>query len=374
MKIALVYDWLTTPHGGAEHVLRALHELFPTAPLYTSLYDEKKVTWARQWQVKTTFLQKIPFAKKYFRAFGPLMPLAFETLNLSEFDTIISVTSSFAKSVITQPHQRHICYLLTPNRHLYSHRAEYEQKATGPLGYCIKKILNYLYYQDQVAAQRPDVIIPISHLVAERTQRYYKRPTAPVIYPPVTLHHYPISTTKGKKYYLVVSRIVPYKQIDLTIKACQKLGRSLIIVGSGPESATLKKLASTAPSTIQFLENVSETTLDELYEKTHGLLMPGLEDFGITALEAVNRGVPVILHQASGAAEIIRDGKEGIYLKKSTLAELIKAMHTLEMTAWQPDIMAQHVTKYSTEHFQKEFEKAISSTQNYGKKERFYEQ
>ncbi|HEX7017656.1 MAG TPA: glycosyltransferase [Patescibacteria group bacterium] len=365
-KVALVYDWATTPYGGAEQVLTSLHHIFPDAPLFTSIYCQKKAQWAKIFNVKTSFLQHFPLAKRYFRAYGLLMPLAFETLDLTKYDVIISITSSFAKSVITQPHQLHVCYLLTPNRHLYSHRFEYEKKTPLPLNHLLTQVLSYLKYHDQVAAQRPDVIIPISQLIANRTKEYYRRTSNPIIYPPVDT---PLSNQasdrrhQAQKYYLVISRLVPYKRIDLALKACQKLGRRLVIVGTGQELKRLKKLAQSSlhQSTVEFLENVSDRQLARLYLRAQALLMPGLEDFGITALEAVAHGVPVIVHRGSGAAEIIRHGREGIHLPKSSLAELVKAMHTLEMTAWDPVIMSRHVKKYSNEHFQKEFRTTISS-------------
>lgn len=357
MKVALVYDWLTTSHGGAEHVLRALHELFPDAPLYTSLYDQESVPWARDWDIRPSFLQHIPFAKKHFRFFGLLMPLAFESFDFSEYDVVISVTSSFAKSSITQPWQHHLCYLLTPNRHLYSHEQAYQRQIPFPFRSIWKLVLKYLQSQDQVAAARPDLIVPISHLVAQRTHRYYHRITAPVIYPPVPIHPQPLQRHSPDGYYLVVSRLVAYKQIDLAIQACQQLGRKLVIVGSGPELRRLRRLAdhSFSQAHVEFVPKASRAKLESLFAEARGLLMPGLEDFGITAVEAVSRGVPVILHQDSGAAELLRPLKEAVFLPKSTLAELIKAMHTLEVTTWDPVIMNKQVAKYSKEHFQEKF-------------------
>ena len=190
-RIALVYDRVNTPYGGAEKVLLALHQAFPQAPLFTSVFHPRAV-WAKIFKIKTSFLQKVPFANQLHRFFVPLMPLAFESLDLSMYDIIISVTSAEAKGIITRPNQLHVCYMLTPTRYLYSHRAHYEQThwpfKIPLLNFFSRKLFDYLTWWDQVAAQRPDVIIPISGLVKKRIEKYYQRAVSDVIYPPVDLN------------------------------------------------------------------------------------------------------------------------------------------------------------------------------------------
>ncbi len=358
-KIALVYDRVNTPHGGAEKVLLALHQAFPEAPLYTSVYDADQARWASVFDVRSSFLQHLPFANKMHRWLAPLMPLAFESFNFDEFDLVISITSAEAKGIITKPHQLHVCYLLTPTRYLYSHRPEYiDSLPKFPL---LKEVatdlLNYLTWWDQVAATRPDSYIPISHLVGDRCQQYYHRQPETVIYPPVEVESQSqteLSSEFGldeNAYYLVVSRLVPYKRIDLAIQACSQLKRKLVIVGDGPELPVLKKLASNSNNLITFLGNQSQINVAALLHHSTGLLMPGLEDFGITALEALAAGKPAVIHSESGVAELIKDGKTGIHLKKDTIEDLKQAILRLEATPFDSQHLVQSVRKYATTTF-----------------------
>ena len=195
-KIALVYDHVNTPYGGAEKVLLALNKAFPNAPLFTSVYHPR-AKWAKVFKIKTSFLQKIPFANSLHRFFAPLMPLAFESLNFSEYDIIISVTSATAKGIITKPNQIHICYMLTPTRYLHSHRTHYE-KTHWPfkipiISFISRKIFDYLAWWDQIASNRPDLIIPISNLVKKRVKKYYHSLSHDVIYPPINLSKHKIT-------------------------------------------------------------------------------------------------------------------------------------------------------------------------------------
>jgi glycosyltransferase involved in cell wall biosynthesis len=352
-RIALVYDRVNTPHGGAEKVLLAVHQAFPDAPLYTAVYDASQAKWASVFEIRPSFLQKFPFATKLHRWLAPLMPLAFESFNLDEFEVVISITSAEAKGVITKPHQLHICYLLTPTRYLYSHRREYLSSLPGfPL---LKEVasewLDYLTWWDQVAAERPDKYIPISKLVGQRCQEYYRREPEPVIYPPVEHDSLKMNAPKVEPYYLVISRLVPYKRIDLAIQACIELKRKLIIVGDGPERARLEKLASRAGDLILFLGNQPQTQVSSLLQQTQGLLMPGLEDFGITALEAIAVGRPAVVYHQSGVAEIITDGKTGIHLNKLTVDGLVEAMKELEAKSFDSQHLVQSVRKYATTTF-----------------------
>jgi glycosyltransferase involved in cell wall biosynthesis len=365
-RVALVYDRVNTPHGGAEKVLLALHQAFPQAPLYTSVYDQDQAQWANVFELRSSFLQNFPFANKLHRWLAPLMPLAFESFNLDEFDIIISVTSAEAKGVLTKPHQLHVCYLLTPTRYLYSHRQDYLE--TLPKIPFVKEIaidlLNYLAWWDQSAARRPDIYLPISKLVGQRCREFYHQEPQPVIYPPVEV--LPVTKTDQAKtfeeqscelgieadqYYVVVSRLVPYKRIDLAIRACTELKRKLVIVGEGPELSKLKEKANDSNNLITFLGNQSQTKVNALLHHCRGLLMPGLEDFGITALEAVAVGKPAVIHYQSGVAELIKDKKTGIHLKKLTVEAMKEALVELEATQFDSQHLIQSVRKYATTTF-----------------------
>lgn len=365
-KIALVYDRVNTPYGGAENVLLALHQLYPEAPLFTSVYDPQQAPWANVFNVKTTFLQKIPGAKSHHRWLAPLMPLAFESLDLSEYDVILSVTSAEAKGVITRADQLHICYLLTPPRYLYSHKHSTVNSRfltkIWPIRWFVQKLLQYLKWWDQVAIHRPDSIIPISQRVAKRVNKYYGIQLKKVIYPPVEV----AQTTKNEKrktknYFLIVSRLVYYKRIDLAITACLKLNQTLIIVGSGPELSHLKEIIPLKKKDlIIFEQNVTPKKLHTLYNECRAVLMPGIEDFGIVGLEANAHGKPALVNAKSGVAELILHKKHGLHIEKTTVKSLVGMLQTFEKIQFNPQLLIQNSLQYDTNIFMKKYEQSIS--------------
>lgn len=370
-RIALVYDRVNTPYGGAENVLLALHQTFPDAPLFTAVYDAHRAQWARVFRVIPSFVQKIPFAQKFHRLFVGLMPLAFESFELDEYDVIISITSAEAKGVLTKPHQLHLCYLLTPTRYLWSHTEEYAKHwLTGGIR---QIIFRYLQWWDQAAAARPDLIIPISHLVAARCQQYYQRETLPVIYPPVETGRFEkervathLPFTPPKEFDLIVARLVPYKRIDLAIEACARLGRNLVIIGEGPDLFRLQNLAKKALSQakkggeILFHPSVQPQQCSAYYLQCRSFLAPAEEDFGITALEAQAAGKPVVIYQKSGAAELIEDGITGVYFAEHSVESLQKALQKCDAIQWQKDRIQRQVSAYDTAQFQRRFVREIA--------------
>lgn len=371
MKIALVYDRVNTEYGGAEHVLLALHQAFPQAPLYTAVFDQQANRWAHVFKVKTSWVQHIPFAGKIHRLLAPFMPLAFEMLDLSEYDVVMSVSSAESKGVITLPHQRHICYLLSPPRYLYHQRAELVQAAwwsripgiaqLGRLG------LDYLTWWDKVATSRPDRVIALSEVVATRFKSIYQTMVDQVIYPPVITHQskpqltQPILkqfTTKYPSYLLMVARLVPYKRIDLAIGAAKLLDLPLIIVGAGPEK---NRLRAQLNDTMLQLDSVSDQELAWLYTHTQVVLVPGIEDFGLTALEANVYGKPAIVHQQAGAAEVITDGIHGLHLTSQTSAALAEAIKRCQLLSFDQFELRQNAKKYDTSIFVKRFQQLIEA-------------
>ena len=245
-KVALVYDRVNT-FGGAERVLIALKKVFPDADIFTSVSSVKHAQWAADWNVKTSFLQYIPLFRTHHQLLGMLMPIAFESFDFSDYSLVISVTSEAAKGIITKPSTLHVCYLLTPTRYLWSHAKEYEKdyykgikKFLLPLH---RIVLSGLRRWDRVASMRPDIIVPISHVVKERCEKYYARTCETVVYPPVGTELFKKENqlaTKGAQY-LCVGRLVPYKRIDLVIQACLDTGRELKIIGMGPDMKRLKQ-------------------------------------------------------------------------------------------------------------------------------------
>ncbi len=370
-RIALVYDRVNTSFGGAENVLTALHQIFPDAPLFTAVYDPQKAQWANPFRVFTSFVQHFPAAQQYHRQYVGLMPLAFESFNFENYDIIISITSAEAKGVLTKPDQLHICYLLTPSRYLWSHPEDYRQSWLVEM---IKSpTFRYLRWWDTAAAQRPDIIIPISKRVAERCQNYYHRATEPVIYPPIDLagevniseslpQELLQNSFKAGEYYLVVSRLVPYKRIDLVLKACAMLHRSVVIVGDGPEFSHLSRLAQSlrCQAKIQFIRAVQSTELGAYYKNCRAFLAPGEEDFGIAALEAHLFGKPAVIHARSGAVEISPDGISSTHLHTPSVSALAEAISLTDQRHWNKQTIQQQVAHYQTHLFQKQFRDQVS--------------
>jgi len=331
MKVALVYDRINK-FGGAERVLGVLHEMWPEAPVFTSVYVPAGAPWANGWDIRTSWLQNIPGAKNNHESFGWLMPLLFESLDLSGFDVIISLTSEAAKGVITHSGQLHVCYLLTPTRYLWSHGADYLGQLPRIVRPLAMAVQSGLRVWDYMAGQRPDYIFSISKLVQKRCLKHYRRESE-VVYPPVMLEGEGKEGTEGseggRQYYLVVSRLVPYKRIDLAIGACNRLKENLVVVGSGTDEARLKAMAG---PTVKFAGNLTDGELVEYYRGAKALLMPQEEDFGLTAVEALNCGTPVISYRNSGAAEVIDDGRTGILFGQQTVESLVGAINKFKTT------------------------------------------
>jgi len=356
-KVAIVYDRVNK-WGGAERVLLALHEIFPDAPLYTSVYDSKKASWAKVFPaVKTSFLQKIPLVKSLHELFGWLMPVAFESFNFDKFDLVISVTSEAAKGIKTKPDTLHICYCLTPTRYLWSLNDYYFKNP--PVYFKIfpffrvisKPFVGYLKTWEVKAAKRPDKMIAISTEVKKRIKKYYKRDSE-MIFPPVEFKS-PRSKTLGKRgHYLVVNRLVPYKKVDLAVSAFNQLGLPLIVVGTGSERVRLKR---SAKENIKFVGEVSETKLAKYYQNAKALIMPQEEDFGIVAVEAQSYGVPVIAYKKGGSLDTVIDGKTGILFDKQNPKTLIRAVRKFEKMKFDKKRLTENARKFSKARFKKEF-------------------
>lgn len=371
-KIALIYDRVTVTHGGAEQVLLALQTIYPQATLFTSVYDAKKAGWAKKFKVITSFIQRIPYANRMHRSLALLMPFAFESLDLSDYDIIISVTSAEAKGVITKREQLHFCYLLSPPRYLYHYQAAYLQKSPFLRLPIIKQFaqasLGYLRAWDQQAIFRPDKVVPIAAIVKKRAKTNY--PTISlekVIYPPINtdLLSYRKPNPKSGNFYLLVARLVPYKHVDAAILACQQLGSKLVIVGDGPDYGYLRNIAR---RDVIFRRTLSNQELATLYATCRAVLSPGLDDFGISALEANLFGKAVIINQLAGAAEIIVHGKHGLHMPyqegdaPETIAQnLVSSMQTLSKLRVTPKQLEQNARKYGTNKFARTFDQAVQA-------------
>ncbi len=348
MKIALVHDYLTQ-YGGGERVLQALCEMFPDAPIYTLVYDEKatgRVFAGRE--IRTSFLQSLPFTKRYHRMFPLLMPIAIEQFDFSEFDVVLSISASFAKGIITKPQTRHINYCLTPTRFLWddSHRYIKESYSWWPVRKLLPFLVSYLRVWDKEASYRVDEYIGISEFVRRRIKKYYERESE-LIYPPVDVSKYSISKGLGD-YFLMVGRLVSYKKFDLAIKAFSAMELPLKIVGDGPER---KKLEAMAGKNIEFLGLVSDFKMPELYAHAHAVIFPQEEDFGLVPLEAMASGRPVIAYRAGGALETIKEGVTGIFFDQQTEIDLSLAVGKFQQTIFDPHKIREHAMKFDINIF-----------------------
>jgi len=360
MKVAIVYDRVNK-WGGAERVLLALHELFPDAPLYTSLYNSQKASWAKVFpEVRTSFLQKMSFLRNKHELLAPIMPLAFEVVDFSGFDLVISVTSEAAKGIITRPPTKHICYCLTPTRYLWSHYNQYFKKSF--IKSIAKPVVSYLRTWDKIAAQGPDKMIAISNCVKDRVKKYYGRESE-VVYPPVGLIRPRPAILQGealrkvkKRYFLIVSRLVPYKRVDLAVEAFNKLGYPLVIIGTGSQESKLK---AKSEKNIKFVGFASDEKLVGYYEEAKALIIPQEEDFGIVAVEAQAFGCPVIAYNKGGVRETVINGVTGIFFKEQTVDNLVTAVKRFGRIKFNTDDLVTNAKRFSKSEFKKSFLKII---------------
>lgn len=347
MKVALVYDRVNK-WGGAERVLLALHKIWPDAPLYTAVYDKKRAPWSDVFDVRPSFLKSLPHEYLPW-----ITPIAFESFNLDGYDLVISVTSAEAKSVITKPTTTHVCYCLTPTRYLWSSKDTYEQ-SSGLLGVGLRLLSPTLRRWDEIASSRPDHYIAISNRVKDRIQTYYHRDSN-VIYPPVMIRTYP----QGEgDYFLVVSRLVPYKRIDVIIDAFNEIGLPLVIIGDGREKHALKQRAR---GNITFIDHyLTDEELAFYYGNCRALIHAADEDFGIVAVEALAAGKPVITNRNSGVAEII-DEHTGLFFDVQTKHAIISALTLFEKRKFDPRVAKQRAELFSEKKFVSEFKHTIET-------------
>ncbi|SRR5258708_353011 len=351
MKVAIVYDRVNK-WGGAERVLLALHKIFPEAPLYTSLYSTN-AGWAKVFpRIRSSSLNKIKFLRNKHEYLAPLMPLVFESFDFSEFDLIISVTSEFAKGIITGPKTKHICYCLTPTRYLWSGYEDYFTSSV--IKFISGPVVWYLRYWDKIAARRPDKIIAISTEVKNRIKKYYDRDSR-IIFPGIDIAKY--KNNKNGEFYLVVSRLVPYKKVNLPVKAFNELGLPLVIVGDGSEKKYLQKIAK---NNIKFPGFVPEAKLKNYYSKAIALIMPQIEDFGLVAIEAMSFGVPVIAYKKGGILDIITKNT-GILFNEQSVESLMSAIKKFESCKFKRKDLVKNALKFSFERFERELLHLISS-------------
>lgn len=366
MKVALAHDYLRE-YGGAERVLETIHEMFPEAPLYTAYYNPQSLgvnaERFKSWNIKTSWMQKVPFANKLISPFRIFAPFMFETFDLSAYDLVISSSSAvyFAKAVLTKPHTLHLSYIHTPPRFLYGYTTSFNYKK-NPLTHILGELMNHiLRIYDFTVSQRPDILIANSKNVQARIKKFYRRDSV-VIYPPVDLKEFTGNRQQAignRKYFLVLSRLVRGKGVEAVVEACGKLGLPLKVAGSGPEMDNLKKLSTNYEQrTTNFLGWVSDSERVKLLQNAKALIVASEdEDFGITSIEAQAAGTPVIAPASGGFLETVIDGRTGLLYGgpgQVTVGELVRVLGEFREGDFKAEDLRKNAQNFSKERFKKE--------------------
>ncbi len=366
MRLALVHDWLNQV-GGAEDVLTELVGMFPQAPIYTSLYWREKMPAAWQtWDIRTLWTDRLPRIHEQHQRYLPLYPLAFGGLDLSDYDVVLSNKSGFCHGVQTRRGARralHICYCLAPTRYVWQYEAYVaRENLGGALKNALRPLIAALRRWDYAAAQRVDHFIAISTEIQARIKTFYRRDST-LIFPPVQTERFaPVPADQLGEYYLVLSRLVPYKRVDLAVRACTRLGLPLLVGGSGRDRERLERMAG---ESVKFLGYVPDSDVPSLMARCKALIFPGWEDFGITPVQAQAAGRPVIAFRGGGTLDTVREGETGIFFDAPTVEALMAALKQFEESgmARKADSAAirQHALRFDRTVFQRALRAFIES-------------
>lgn len=374
MKVAIAHEWFDT-YAGSERVVEQILNLYPDAALF-SLVDflgPEDRFFIQHKSVTTSFIQNLLGARKHFRQYLPLMPLAIEQFDLSGYDLILSSNHAIAKGVITRADQLHISYVHTPIRYAWDLQWQYLEQAgmkRGLKSAITRLILHYMRLWDVSTANRVDCFVANSHFVAQRIWKTYRR-HAKVIYPPVAVHQFR-SDRPRDDFYLTVSRFVPYKRVDLTIAAFNQLGLPLVVIGEG---ADRPKLQQNARSNIQFLGYQPDTVVIDHMERCKAFIFPAEEDFGITAVEAQAAGAPVIAYGRGGVTETVIAGKTGLFFTSQSVESLVQAIEVFEQKSVNAsaEMIRHHVEQFSAVNFRSQFLSFVEQTYaKFQQRERLY--
>lgn len=348
IKIAIAHDYLNQM-GGAERVVEVFHKMYPNAPIYTTILDESKLlTGLKKADIKTTWMQKIPGVLKYFKLFFWLFPFAVRSINLKDYDLIISSSSAYAKGIKKGKHTTHICYCHTPMRFAWDYDNYMKDiKIPDLLKFITKLLIMPLRFWDKKTARNVDYYIANSSIVEERINKIYDV-TARKIYPPVNISRFKEISTTHDNYFIVVSRLVSYKRIDLAVKVCTKMKKRLLVIGDGPDR---KRLESIAGPTIEFLGRISDEEVEKYMKNCKAFIFPGLEDFGITPLEVNACGRPVVAFKAGGALDTIKEGINGAFFSHQTVNSLEEVIDNFDSYKWDSELIKRHAEKFSEERF-----------------------
>jgi glycosyltransferase involved in cell wall biosynthesis len=348
MNLALVHDWLNQL-GGAEDVLEALVDMYPQAALYTSIYWRDGMPDAyRQWDIRTTWMDRLPGIYHHHQPYLPLYPLAFSRLDLSRYTVVLSNKSGFCHGVHTGPNTTHICYCLTPTRYVWSY-SEYaaREAVPSPVRTALRPLMRWLRRWDYRAAQSVDHFIAISGEIQDRIRQLYDR-DATIIYPPVDTERFAPSGGTDD-YFLTVSRLIPYKRIDLAVRAFNQLGLPLVIAGAGRDREALEAMAN---PNITFLGYVPDADLPDLLARCRAFVLPGKEDFSIAPVQAMAAGRPVIAYASGGALDTVIPGKTGLHFQDPTPESLISAIQRFDDLDFDPATIRCHAKKFDKSVFE----------------------
>lgn len=365
MKVAIVHDWLTN-YGGAETFVELLLSIYPDADIFTLVYDKKKMKGHfENCNIHTSYVQKIPMATKLYTKLLTLMPKAFESFDLSGYDLVICSSSSCAKGVIVPPYVPQIAYIHSPMRYAWDLFFDYKKRSGKLTRIFMDKWMPQIRQWDYISSQRIDTIIANSKYIARRIKKFWNR-DAQVIYSPLnTTRFYADTNAKREDFYVAFSRLVPYKRIDLAIKAIKNTGKKLVIIGGGSEEKKLKELASGDPN-IVFLGRAKDEILRKNLQTCKAMLFCAEEDFGLAPLEAQACGCPVIAFGRGGATETVVDGKTGVFFEQQTTESLQAAIEKFEKLHSQNCFITENITaqaaSFSRERFVKEFTDAVENT------------
>jgi glycosyltransferase involved in cell wall biosynthesis len=359
MKTAIVHYWLVNMRGG-EKVLEALLEMFPDADIFTHVYKPEAVSpLIKTHNIFTSRINRLPFAKKLYQLYMPLMPNALMDFNLQEYGLVISSESGPAKGVVPNPNAYHICYCHSPMRYLWDMYHEYLRETSPPVRFFMKRLVPRLRLWDAVSANQVDFFIANSSYVSMRVRRCYNREAA-VVYPPVDIEKFLSVERQPENFYLFFGQLAGYKRADIAIEACIVSGRHLVVAGAGKKNRKWQRYEKTG--LITFKGRVSDEEVRELYASARALLFPGIEDFGIIPVEAQAAGCPVIAFRDGGAVETVKENITGIFFDKQTPESLIAAMDYFEQNEVQFSVRQgfnSHVQQFSKTAFIERIQKVL---------------
>lgn len=368
LKVALVHDFLNQ-YGGAERVLKVLSEMYPDAPIFTLLYEKDKMRGMfDEKRIRTSYLQKFPkFLRKRYKFLLPFFMVVPESFDLRDYDLIISSSGAWTKGIVTKLDTKHVSYIHSPMRFVWDYNERYIKEVKRKTSLFVRLILNYVRIWDRLAADRPDYLIANSKYTQDRIKKYYRRESS-VIYPPVSMKsEIPSNKSEinskqenGNGYFLVVSRLSPYKKVDIVVEAFNKLELPLVVIGEGSQKEYLKKIAG---STIKIMGWRDDKTIEKYYAGARGFVFPAEDDFGIAPVEAMLHGVPVIAYRVGGVCETVIEGVTGEFFDAQTsdvLADGVRRFMQNE-SKYEKELIMKRAGEFSVDRFKKEIGEYIGN-------------